>query len=248
MRIMTTYDSVQLKMNDMQGWLRPEQARRLWDLARGVPELGTIVEIGSFHGKSTVALASSVTDSASVYAIDPHAGNDREPGQWDGETAEGQADHDAFFENITANGVVDRVTYVREFSQDAHDLVPGDIDLLYVDGAHGYAPAMSDITRWGGRVTPGGAMAIHDVYTSLFVSLAVMRALWFSSTWQYAGRVRSLSVYRRVDVNGAARVRNVLAQLANVPWFVKNLVVRTLGAMGLHRLARLGHAPGGGVY
>jgi hypothetical protein len=245
---MPTYEAVQSLMDDMQGWLRPAQARRLWDLALDVPPHGAVVEIGSFQGKSTVALASAVDDTASVYAIDPHAGNDRQPGQWDGETAEGEADHDAFFDNLTKSGVVDRVIYVREFSQNAHPLVPGDIDLLYVDGAHGYGPAVSDITGWGGRVVPGGAMAIHDVYTSLFVSLAVMRSLWFSPNWQYVGRVRSLSVFRRADVRGAARLSNITKQAANVPWFLKNLVVRGLGTIGLHRLARLGHAPGGGVY
>jgi predicted O-methyltransferase YrrM len=245
---MSGYEAVQVHVDEMQGWLRPAQARRLWDLASEVPPNGTIVEIGSFQGKSTVILGSAATDTATVYAIDPHAGNDRGPGQWEGEAAEGQEDYVAFMDNLANVGVRDRVTYVREFSQKAHEFVPGDIDLLYVDGAHGYAPALSDIDEWGARVVPGGVMAIHDVYTSLFVSLAVIRSLWFSGTWKYLGRVRSLSVYRRTDIGGLARLRNIARQAVNVPWFFKNLVVRSLGAIGLGRLARLGHAPGGGVY
>jgi predicted O-methyltransferase YrrM len=232
----------------MQGWLRPAQGRRLWDLATAVGPHGSVVEIGSYQGKSTVILASAVNETAMVYAIDPHAGNDRGPGEWEGEAADGQTDHIAFMDNLRKVGVHERVAYVREFSQKAHHLVPGTIDLLYVDGAHGYAPALSDIGEWGDRVVEDGVMAIHDVYTSLFVSLAVMRSLWFSRRWQYLGRVRSLSVYRRADIGGVARLRNVAAQAVNVPWFLKNLVVRGLGAIGLVRLSRLGHAPGGGVY
>ena len=245
---MHTYEAVQEQIDEMRGWLRPAQARRLWELARGVPPAGTVVEIGSFQGKSTVLLASAVDQSAAVYAIDPHAGNDRAPGEWDSGTVEGEADRVMFFENLEKCGVRDRVISVRQFSQNAHHLVPAPIDLLYVDGAHGYAPALSDITGWGDRVVPGGAMAIHDVYTSLFVTLAVIRSLWCSTSWMYVGRVRSLAVYQRREVHGVEQFRNVARQVANIPWFVKNLTVRAVGAIGLTRLAALGHAPGGGVY
>ena len=51
----------------------------------------------------------------------------------------------------------ERVRHVREFSQAAlHDAVEGEIDLLYVDGAHRYGPARDDIASWGARVRPGG--------------------------------------------------------------------------------------------
>lgn len=245
---MGAFELLQEQTNEMQGWLRPAQARRLWELALEVPADGTIVEIGSFQGKSTVVLASAVDEAVAVYAIDPHAGNGRTPGEWDSGTAEGEADRLQFFENLQTCGVRDRVVSLREFSQDAHQLVPTSIDLLYVDGAHGYKPALSDITGWGHRVVSGGSMAIHDVYTSLFVTLAVMRSLWFSTSWTYVGRVRSLAVYERRDVHGVAHLRNVARQAANLPWFLKNLTIRGLGAIGLTRLATLGHAPGGGVY
>ncbi len=50
-------------------------------------------------------------------------------------------------------------------SNEAHGEVEGDIDLLYIDGAHRYAPALDDIRTWGARVKPGGGY-IHDVYPS----------------------------------------------------------------------------------
>lgn len=245
---MTQFEEVEAVVEAIEGWLRPAQARRLWDLACNVVDGGSIVEIGSFRGKSTVVLARASAPSVRVYAIDPHAGTDRDPGVWTGTADDGRADHAAFVANLEANGVADRVIHVREFSQDAQDHVPGPVDLLYVDGAHGYDPALSDIEEWGERVAPGGSMAIHDVYTSLFVSLAVMRSLWFSSEWTYVGKVRSLAVYERDPVRGLARLTNLARQAGNVPWFVKNLVTRGLDTAGLHRVARLGHAPGGGVY
>ncbi len=245
---MTSFAEVEPRLAGIEGWLRVEQARRLWELASTVEAGGVIVEIGSYQGKSTVVLAAAAPASATVYAIDPHAGNDRGPGQWQGDPVEGEADRRAFLANLTAAGVADRVIHLRERSEDAHHLVDGEVDLLYVDGAHGYGAARADIGGWGGRVRPGGVMAVHDVYTSLFVTLAVMRSLWFSGRWRYLGRVRSLAVYERSPVTGRERLANAARQMANVGWFAKNLMVRALAWAGLERVSRWGQAPGGGVY
>lgn len=245
---MTTRDESVTSIERIEGWLRPAQAERLWDLASAVPSGGQIVEIGSYQGKSTVVLASAARDDVRVVAIDPHAGNDRGPGEWHGSADDGQADHEAFLANLRAGGVDQRVTHVREFSQRAHGLVDGTIDLLYIDGAHGYAPADDDISTWGARVVPGGAMAIHDVNTSLFVTAAVLRRLLISPEWTYEGKIRSMALYRRQPVAGTQRLTNAGRQLANIPWFIRNLAFRSAGAIGLGAIAARGEAPGGGFY
>ena len=231
------------------GWLRDDQARLLWDAAAGVTTGRLVVEIGSFHGKSTVVLARAVADGVEVVAIDPHAGNDRGPGQWHGAAGTGAADHEAFRDHLRAAGVDDRVRHVRQFSQDAHGDVDGTIGLLFVDGAHGYGPASADIRTWGARVGPGGAMLIHDVFNSTFVTLAVFRLLAASGEWRYVGRSRSLAAYRREDVGSTGRLRNVRAHVAGVPFFARNLVLKALRAVGLESFGRvLGHRAGDGMY
>ncbi len=245
---MNAFDDVYKQVAGYEGWLRREQAAVLWAEAAALQPGATIVEIGSYHGKSTVILATAAPDKATVYAIDPHAGNDRGPGQWQGEAADGQADHDQFIAHLTTHGVRSRVTHVREFSQKAHLMIPGSVDLLYVDGAHGYRPALSDINGWGDRVVPGGTMAIHDVYTSFFVTLAVMRSLWFSREWTYVKRERSMAVYRRQSIDTSGVVRNAARQMRSMPWFIKNMAVKAAATVGLTKLAQRGHDPRGGLY
>jgi hypothetical protein len=139
--------------------------------------------------------------------------------------------------------VATAVRHVRLPSQDALREVPGDVDLLFVDGAHRYAPARDDIANWGRRVAPGGTMLVHDAFSSLGVTLAVLRLLVASGDWHYLGRSRSLAEYRREPVRGAARLGNAARQLAQLPWFVRNLAVKVALVARLRPVARLLRSP-----
>ena len=235
-------DAALRAIDGVEGWLSDGQARRLWRCARGVAPGGTIVEIGSYRGRSAIVLALAAADGVEVVAIDPHAGNDRGPQQIEGTSDEGEADNRAFRANLERAGVGDRVRHVRLPSADAHGSVPGELALVYVDGAHRYRPARDDIAGWGARVAPGGALLIHDGFSSIGVTLATLRVLVAGGRFRYAGRTRSLLEYRREDLRGAARVRNALRQLAELPWFARNVFVKLALASGLAPLARLaGH-------
>jgi hypothetical protein len=222
------FESALAAVAGVDGWMSEGQARRLWDRARTVPAGGRIVEIGSFRGRSAIVLARAVDGSAEVVAIDPHAGNDRGPQEIVGSADEGNADHAAFVANLARAGVESAVRHVRLPSQGALAAVPGEIDLLYVDGAHRYGPASEDIARWGARVRPGGTMLVHDSFSSIGVTLALMRLLFLGGSFVYAGRERSLAEYRRVGVplRFGERLRNCARQAAQLPWFLRNVAVK----------------------
>ena len=111
---------------------------------------------------------------------------------------------------------------------DAHADVDDPVALLYVDGAHRFGPARADLAGWGRRVMPGGAMLVHDAFSSVGVTLALLTECVFSSRWRYAGRTGSLAEYERVPLRGRARARNALRQLAQLPWFARNLAIKAL--------------------
>ena len=210
----------------VEGWLTDAQAARL---ARSAGALGAgsrVVEIGSFRGRSTIVLARAAPDDAEVVAIDPHLGSDRGPQEIAAQPELGEDDLHAFRANLERAGVAARVRHVRALSQEALGEVEGAIDLLYVDGAHRYGPARDDIVRWGDRVSPGGRLLVHDAFSSIGVTLALLREVVFAGGWRYAGRDGSLVEYVRAPV--PSRPRNAGRQLAQLPWFARNVVIKVL--------------------
>ena len=240
-----SFESALAAVEGVEGWLSDGQARRLWDRAAAVPPNGLIVEIGSYHGRSAIVLARAVAGSgAEVVAIDPHAGNDRGPQEIHGRADQGEADNRAFRANLERAAVADAVRHLRLPSQDALGSVEDAIDLLYVDGAHRLKPASDDIARWGARVRPGGTMLVHDSFSSIGVTLALLRLLALGRDFVYVGRERSLAEYRRVGtpLSALERVRNAARQLAQLPWFARNVLIKVAIVLRARPLLRLlGH-------
>lgn len=236
---MTTFDEAVAAVADIDGWMSPDQARRLFDAAARTVAGQQIVEIGSFRGRSTVVLALAAPVGVQVVAIEPHAGNDRGPQEIEGYVREAAVDHEVFTANLARAGVSHRVRHVRAFSDAAHPDVQGDVAVLYVDGAHRYAPARADLRDWGARVAAGGTLLVHDSFSSVGVTLAIGRELLFGSRFRYVGRARSLAEYRADLAPGLrARLANVARQALQTPWFVKNLLLKVLLSLRLGGVLR----------
>jgi predicted O-methyltransferase YrrM len=245
-----TFEATVASVDDVEGWMTPDQARRLWDRASELHAGERVVEIGSFRGRSAIVLARAAADGVEVVAIDPHAGNDRGPQEIAGKEAEAEEDNQVFHRNLAAAGVADRIRHLRLFSDAALTEVPGPVHLLYIDGAHRWRPAAADIRQWGAKVPTGGHMLIHDSFSSIGVTAAIATELLTSADWRYEGRSQSMTQYRRVREQGArARLRNAARQLAELPWFLRNVLIKVLIVLRLGRLTRLlGHPSGDWPY
>lgn len=117
---------------------------------------GVIVEIGSFKGKSTIALARGAAKvrKGKIYAIDPHRIQLEE-----GYTEDTEAE---FLANIRNAGVEDYVLPLIMTSEEANKGWHQPIRLLWIDGDHRYEAAKLDFTLWEPFVVEGGIIAMHD--------------------------------------------------------------------------------------
>ena len=215
---------------DVEGWLTEAQAARLDRCARAVPAGGRMVEIGSFRGRSTIVLARAAPDGAEVVAVDPHLGSDRGPQEIAARPELGEQDTQIFRANLERHGVLERVTHLRMLSSEAP--LPDTIDLLYVDGAHRFGPAREDLVRWGERVRDGGTMLVHDSFSSIGVTLALLTAIAPARRWRYAGRSGSLAEYVADGRGGPA---SALTQVAQLPWFAYNMALKALTILRIRR-------------
>ena len=242
MSVRKPFPDVLAGIADVEGWLTDEQARRLHERAWELQQGAQIVEIGSFRGRSLIVLANAAPAGAGIVSIDPHGGGDRGPQEIAPDQQLGDSDHAAFTANLQQAGVAQRVTHIRKTSADALGDVDGDIDLLYIDGAHRFGPARRDIVDWGDRVPDGGTMLIHDSFSSIGVTLALLSATFVSGRWRYGGRSGSLAEFRREPMSRAASVTNFLRQALQLGWFVRNVIIKGALTLKLYPLTRIfGH-------
>lgn len=145
---MSDFAAVKEKLAGVEGWLTDEEGEALYSLARACSGRGSIVEIGSFKGRSTICLAmgAKAGRNVRVFAVDTHWGPRLEE----------------FEENIRRAGVDDVVEPVAGLSQEVALDFDEPVELLFIDGAHDYDSVKLDFERWVPKLVEGGVVAMHD--------------------------------------------------------------------------------------
>ncbi|QSJ20799.1 class I SAM-dependent methyltransferase [Nostoc sp. UHCC 0702] len=156
-----SYQDIRNAVESIEGFMVPGQEQYLFNKVKSLPENAVIVEIGSFKGRSTVAMAyACVGSERKIYSIDTWDGNESD-------FAERQ-----FFEiwqqNIQANSLSQYVTPLRGYSHDVltrwDELTDGKaIDFIFIDGSHQYLDVLKDFEMSFPLVKDGGWIAFHDV-------------------------------------------------------------------------------------
>ena len=234
-----SFDQVYRSIADVQGWMTRDQACRLWDRAGALGAGDRIVEIGSFHGRSAIVLASAAPPGTEIVTIDPHGGNDRGPNEFEGYEDEAEQDHQTFRANLERAGVAERIRHLRAYSRDAIGDVPGEIDLLYIDGAHRYTPALEDLQMWAPKVSYGGTLLVDDTFSAWGLTVAIAQEMLLSGTFRYVGRSQTMAEYERVDLTPADRAANLFRQVLELPYFARNLAIKVLITARLAPLTRV---------
>lgn len=162
--LLPAIDEAWARVRAAPGFLTEREGRFLALVAAGAPAQGTILEIGSYKGKSTVGLASIAQryGLGPVVAVDPHSA----PAVTDYGHGTAQSSWDDFRATLRAAGVENSVEAHRAYSRDLAKDWNRPIRLLWIDGDHTYQGAREDIDLFGKHLVPNGIVAFHDVLHS----------------------------------------------------------------------------------
>ena len=232
-----------------EGLISEAEAKRLYQLARACG--GSIVEIGSWKGKSTVCLAlgSKAGSKGKVFAVDPHQGTyDDFTGHYTRQNTE-----PIFRENIKRAGVDDIVIPLVMKSEEAARGWTEPVSLLWIDGAHDYENVKLDFTLWEPHLILGGIICFHDALYCLshpwhtysgikkIVINSILKSNKFSKvqfcgSMVYATKVAGLSIKEKA----LKYQRLFLYYILLLVYFpLITLIVRILIRTGLFRPAKL---------
>ncbi len=167
------------KTDKIPGWLSRREGRLLYYFSSLLGHKGSVVEIGSFAGKSTafLALALKETGASHVFSIDPHLGQTHA----DSPRVKSKETFGRFKKNLKNLGLEKRVVILRKTSEEANRGWTKPIAVLNVDGLHEYEFAREDLRLWLPHLIPGGAVICHDAFSPYPEVFAAVREMVFDS-------------------------------------------------------------------
>jgi len=148
----------------IDGYLSRNEAMQLMELAANSSPNSVIVEIGSYRGRSTIALAFGSLSGPQnrIYSIDPFIDF---KGVLGGEF--GPKDQAKFYKNILFARVGEIVSLIALSSSAAsRGWIKTNICLLWIDGDHAYESVIEDFWAWKPFLIENAVVVFHDINTS----------------------------------------------------------------------------------
>jgi len=157
---------------DVKGFLNDKEAEKLQELFLNVHHMGSVLEIGTYCGKSTLnfALIAKKIDGL-IYTVDHHTGSE--------EHQLGEEYHDEdlydkrlekfntlpeFLKNLKSSNLGNYIIPILSKSSEASKTFLETISLLFIDGGHSHEAALIDYNSWKDKICSGGLLVIHDVF------------------------------------------------------------------------------------
>jgi predicted O-methyltransferase YrrM len=156
----------------VKGFMPDDEGLALHEAGLLGGEVGPLLEIGSYCGKSAVYLGTAARARGTVlYTIDHHRGSEENQAGWEHHDTEvvdpatGRMDTLPYFRRtIEAAGLEDAVVAIIGDSPTVGANWATPVGFLFIDGGHAEDVAMADYDMWAHRVLPGGVLAIHDCF------------------------------------------------------------------------------------
>lgn len=144
-----TFADIWPKVDAIPGWMTYDEAALLYQTALRTPEDGTIVEIGSFCGRSLTLLAET---GRRIISVDPLV---------EGESVgKKPIDREVVDRLRSVVDAYSNIEWQRCFSAVA--VVPPRIDMLHIDACHKYPFPRDDFRYCESALVDGAFVAFHD--------------------------------------------------------------------------------------
>jgi MMP 1-O-methyltransferase len=197
-------------IDQIKGFLAADEAQALYQQALRVSATGPVLEIGSYCGKSTIYLGLACrANNSTVFALDHHRGSE--------EHQRGEFFHDPelydpgaglmdtfreFRRNIHRAGLDEVVVPVVAGSEVAARHWQTKLSMVFIDGGHSLAAALTDYRCWMPHLMRTGVLGIHDLFDDAHAGgqapYAVYRMALASGLFADLGQVNSLGLLQRL--------------------------------------------------
>ena len=159
------------EIKKIKGFMPNHEGMALLKWAKEFSNLGHVLEIGTYCGKSSIYLSfGAKKNNKYVYTIDHHKGSE-----------EHQLNEE-YFDNEIYDKVNKRVNTFPLLIENINkfkikNIVPiigssieissnwqSKISMLFIDGGHSFESANNDFKYWESKIVNGGCLVIHDIF------------------------------------------------------------------------------------
>lgn len=152
------------KAQSCDGYMSDEEL--LW-LAKQATSSNIVIEVGSWHGRSSRALADNLQDGGKLYCVDTWKGSivEQDTNHASAKLNEGDHAFMEFCDNLADHIASGRVVPIRMSSKNAATWFKKQgikAKLIFIDAGHTYAEVKEDIELWWDVTKEGGILSGHD--------------------------------------------------------------------------------------
>jgi MMP 1-O-methyltransferase len=154
------------------GFMPDDEGRALHDAGLLGGDVGPLLEVGTYCGKSAIYLGAAARERDTVlFTVDHHRGSEENQAGWEFhderlvDPRTGRMDTLPFFRRtIEDAGLEDVVVAVIGSSPTVARAWATPLGLLFIDGGHAFDAALADYEGWSPNVAPGGVLVFHDIF------------------------------------------------------------------------------------
>jgi len=159
-------------LDTIKGFMDDDEAVRLFKLADQASEMGPVLEIGSYCGRSAAIMGRACQkNNGTLYSIDHHIGSEeQQPGEeyfdpelFDNRTG-GVNTLPFFRETLKKTNLEDTVIPIVSTSIVVGKMWQTPLAMVFIDGGHSFDAAYSDFLTWSPHLLTRGLLVIHDIF------------------------------------------------------------------------------------